>query len=125
MLQEKVKSLPNVTIHLSQQVVAVKGDGKTLEGLDVKDRTTGEVTHYKENGVFVQIGLQPNSEVFVPQLRTNQRGEIEIDAFCRTDIPGVYAAGDVSSVPFKQIIIAMGEGAKSALSAFDDRIRTL
>lgn len=124
-LQEKVKSLPNVTIHLSQQVVAVKGDGKTLEGLDVKDRSTGEVTHYKENGVFVQIGLQPNSEVFVPQLRTNQRGEIEIDAFCRTDIPGVYAAGDVSSVPFKQIIIAMGEGAKSALSAFDDRIRTL
>lgn len=124
-LQEKVKSLPNVTVHLSQQVVGVTGDGKTLDGLDVKDRTTGEVKHYKEAGVFVQIGLQPNSDVFIPQLRANGRGEIEIDAFCRTDIPGVYAAGDVSSVPYKQIIIAMGEGAKAALSAFEDRIRTI
>lgn len=124
-LQEKVKSLSNVTVHLSQQVVKVTGDGKTLDGLDVKDRVSGEITHYKEDGVFVQIGLQPNSEVFVPQVAANGRGELEIDAFCRTDIPGVYAAGDVSSVPFKQIVIAMGEGAKSALSAFDDRIRTL
>lgn len=124
-LQDKAKTLPNVSIHLSQQVVKVTGDGKTLEGLDVKDRTTGEVKHYKENGVFVQIGLQPNSEVFVPQIGSNGRGEINVDAFCRTDIPGVYAAGDVSSVPYKQIIIAMGEGAKAALSAFDDRIRTL
>lgn len=122
-LQEKAKSLPNVSIHLSQQVVKVTGDGKTLEGLDIKDRTTGEVKHYSENGVFVQIGLQPNSEVFVPQVGANQRGELIVDAFCRTDIPGVYAAGDVSSVPYKQIIIAMGEGAKAALSAFDDRIR--
>lgn len=123
-LQEKAKSLPNVTIHLSQQVVKVTGDGKTLNGLDVKDRVTGEVKHYSENGVFVQIGLQPNSDVFIPQLKANGRGEIEVDAFCRTDIPGVYAAGDVSSVPYKQIIVAMGEGAKAALSAFDDRIRT-
>ena len=123
-LQEKVRSLPNVTVHLSQQVVEVTGDGKTLEGLDVKDRITGEVKHYAENGVFVQIGLQPNSEVFVPQIEANGRGEIVVDAFCRTDIPGVYAAGDVSSVPYKQIIIAMGEGAKAALSAFDDRIRS-
>lgn len=124
-LQEKVKSLSNVSVHLSQQVMKVTGDGKTLDGLDVKDRVTGEIRHYKEEGVFVQIGLQPNSEVFVPQVRANGRGEIEVDAFCRTDIPGVYAAGDVSNVPFKQIIIAMGEGAKAALSAFDDRIRTL
>lgn len=124
-LQEKARSLPNVTIHLSQQVEKVTGDGKTLDGLDVKDRQTGVVKHYKEDGVFVQIGLQPNSEVFVPQVGANGRGELLIDAFCRTDIPCVYAAGDVSSVPFKQIVIAMGEGAKSALSAFDDRIRTL
>ena len=124
-LQEKAKSLPNVTIHLSQQVMKVTGDGKTLDGLDVKDRNTGEVTHYKENGDFVQIGLQPNSEVFVPQLGANTRGEIIVDAFCRTDVPGVYAAGDCSSVPYKQIIIAMGDVAKAALSAFDDRIRTL
>ena len=124
-LQDKVRSLSNVSIHLSQQVVKVTGDGKTLEGLDIKDRNTGEIKHYKENGVFIQIGLQPNSEVFIPQIKANNRGEIEVDAFCRTDIPGVYAAGDVSNVPFKQIIIAMGEGAKSALSAFEDRIRFL
>ena len=124
-LQDKVRSLPNVTIHLSQQVLKVTGDGKTLNGLDVKDRTTGDVKHYPENGVFVQIGLQPNSEVFIPQIGANGRGEIEVDAFCRTDIPCVYAAGDVSSVPYKQIIVAMGEGAKSALSAFDDRIRSV
>lgn len=124
-LQEKAKSLSNVSIHLSQQVVKVTGNGKTIEGLDVKDRKTDEVKHYKEDGVFVQIGLQPNSDIFVPQVRSNGRGEIEIDAFCRTDIPCVYAAGDVSSVPFKQIVIAMGEGAKSALSAFEDRIRMI
>lgn len=124
-LQEKVKSLPNVSVHLSQQVMKVTGDGKTLDGLDVKDRTTGQITHYPENGVFVQIGLQPNSEVFVPQVSANAKGELVVDAFCRTDVPGVYAAGDVSSVPFKQIVIAMGEGAKSALSAFEDRIRML
>lgn len=124
-LQEKVRSLPNVTIHLSQQVLGVTGNGKTLDGIDVKDRVTGEIKHYAENGIFVQIGLQPNSEVFVPQIGANNRGELMVDAFCRTDIPGVYAAGDVSSVPYKQIIIAMGEGAKAALSAFDDRIRTL
>lgn len=122
-LQDKAKSLPNVTIHLSQQVVKVTGDGKTLDGIDVKDRITGEVKHYNENGVFVQIGLKPNNDVFVPQVGANSRGELIVDAFCRTDIPGVYAAGDVSSVPYKQIIIAMGEGAKAALSAFDDRIR--
>lgn len=124
-LQEKVRSLKNVDIHLSQQVVAVTGNGKTLDGLDVKSRVTGEVRHFNEAGVFVQIGLQPNSEVFVPQVGANDRGEIVIDAFCRTDIPGVYAAGDVSTVPYKQIIIAMGDGAKAALSAFDDRVRTL
>lgn len=124
-LQEKVRSLPNVDIHLSQEVQKVTGDGKTLDGLDVKDRATGEIHHYDEAGIFVQIGLQPNSEVFVPQIGSNTRGEINIDAFCRTDLPGVYAAGDVSSVPYKQIIVAMGEGAKAALAAFDDRIRTL
>ncbi|MCH5229658.1 MAG: alkyl hydroperoxide reductase subunit F [Muribaculaceae bacterium] len=124
-LQEKAKSLPNINIHLSQQVMEVTGNGKTLDGLVVKDRITGEEKHYKEDGVFVQIGLQPNSEVFIPQVGSNNRGELKVDAFCRTDIPCVYAAGDVSSVPYKQIIIAMGEGAKAALSAFDDRIRLL
>ena len=75
------------------------------------------------DGIFVQIGLSANSQPFSSQLETTRIGEIVIDAHCRTSLPGVYAAGDVSSVPYKQIIIAMGEGAKAALSAFDDRIR--
>ena len=74
------------------------------------------------DGVFVQIGLSANSQPF-EELEKTRIGEIIIDAHCRTNIPGVYAAGDVSSVPYKQIIIAMGEGAKAALTAFDDRVR--
>lgn len=124
-LQEKLRSLPNVTVHLSSAVTKVDGDGKTVTGIEVLDRTTEKKSHYDVSGVFVQIGLMPNSEVFVPQVGANSRGEIEIDACCRTDLPGVYAAGDVSTVPYKQIIIAMGEGAKAALSAFEDRLRTL
>lgn len=124
-LQDKLRSLPNVDIHLSSAVGKVTGDGKTLDGIDVTDRLTGKVSHYSLSGVFVQIGLQPNSEVFAPQVAVNQRGEIEVDAMCRTDVPGVYAAGDCTVVPFKQIVIAMGEGAKAALSAFDYRLRNL
>lgn len=75
------------------------------------------------NGVFVQIGLAANSGPFQDVLKTNRAREIEIDCNCRTEIPGVYAAGDVTNVSYKQIIIAMGEGAKAALSAFDDKIR--
>jgi alkyl hydroperoxide reductase subunit F len=75
------------------------------------------------DGIFVQIGLAANSAPFREVLDTTPIGEIKIDAACRTNLPGVYAAGDVSSVPYKQIIIAMGEGAKAALSAFDDRTR--
>ena len=73
----------------------------------------------------MQIGLQPNTEVFGAQIGISPRGEIEVDAMCRTDVPGVYAAGDCTTVPFKQIVIAMGEGAKAALSAFDYRLRNL
>lgn len=124
-LQEKLRSLPNVDVHLSSAVNRVTGDGKTLGGLDVTDRVSGESRHYDVSGVFVQIGLQPNTEVFVPQVPANRAGELEIDAMCRTEIPGVYAAGDCSSVPFKQVVIAMGEGAKAALAAFDYRLRSL
>lgn len=124
-LQEKLKALPNVEIHLQSAVTKVDGDGRTVTGIDVLDRTTEKETHYDLSGVFVQIGLMPNSEVFVPQVGANKRGEIIVDEFCRTDLPGVYAAGDVSTVPYKQIVIAVGEGAKAALSAFDDRLRTL
>ena len=92
-------------------------------GIRVKDQTTEEVRTIELDGIFVQIGLMPNSGVFREVVDTNRMGEIAIDTYCRTNIPGIYAAGDVSTVPYKQIIIAMGEGAKAALSAFEDRMR--
>lgn len=121
-LQQNVRRLVNVEILTSMQTTRVIGDGKKMTGLKVKNRETGEEREYSFDGVFVQIGLVANSEPFASQLETSSIGEIKIDAQCRTSIPGVYAAGDVSTVPYKQIIISMGEGAKAALSAFDDRI---
>ena len=96
---------------------------RTRVSIRIKDRLTGEERDFPLDGIFVQIGLAANSAPFRNKLETTPTGEIKIDAFCRTTLPGVYAAGDVSNVPYKQIVIAMGEGAKAALSAFDDRIR--
>ena len=101
----------------------VTGDGEKVTGIRIKDRITNEERDYPLDGIFVQIGLAANSAPFRDALETTPTGEIKTDAFCRTTLPGVYAAGDVSDVPYKQIVIAMGEGAKAALSAFDDRIR--
>lgn len=122
-LQEKVKSLPNVEIYVHSQTTEVVGNGEKVTGIRVKDRATGEERVIALDGIFVQIGLAANSEVFRDVVETNRPGEIVIDTHCRTNIPGIYAAGDVSTVPYKQIIIAMGEGAKAALSAFEDRMR--
>jgi len=122
-LQEKIKSLPNVEVFTSSQTLQVVGNSEKVTGIQVKDRKTEEVRLIELNGIFVQIGLAPNSGPFREVVETNRPGEIVIDGHCRTNVPGIYAAGDVSTVPFKQIIIAMGEGAKAALSAFDDRIR--
>lgn len=122
-LQEKLRSLPNVEVFVSSQTTEVIGNGDKLTALRVKDRKTEEERLVELDGVFVQIGLTANSGVFRDLVETNRPGEIVIDAFCRTNVPGVYAAGDVSTVPYKQIIISMGEGAKAALSAFDDRVR--
>lgn len=124
-LQDKARSLSNVEIFTSSQTTKVLGNGSKVVGLEVKDRLTDEVRHIDLDGIFVQIGLSANSQPFSSQLETTRIGEIVIDTHCRTSLPGVYAAGDVSSVPYKQIIIAMGEGAKAALTAFDDRIRNL
>lgn len=124
-LQEKAKSLPNVEIFVSSQTLEVEGNGEKVTGIRVKDRHTGEERLIGLDGVFVQIGLAANSGVFKEVVETNRPGEIVIDSHCRTSVPGIYAAGDVSTVPYKQIVIAMGEGAKAALSAFDDRIRGL
>lgn len=122
-LQEKAKSLPNVEIILSSQTTEVVGNGDKVTGIRVKDRKTEQERVVDLDGIFVQIGLAANSSVFKGLVSMNRFGEIEVDSHCRTDVPGIYAAGDVTTVPYKQIIIAMGEGAKASLSAFEDRIR--
>ena len=122
-LQDKARSLTNVEILTSTQTTKVVGNGEKLTALRLKNRQTEEEQELSLDGVFVQIGLSANSQPFCNELETTRIGEIVIDAHCRTNVPGVSAAGDVSSVPYKQIIIAMGEGAKAALSAFDDRVR--
>lgn len=124
-LQEKAKSLSNVEIFLHTQSIEVMGNGEKVTGLRIKDRKTEAERTIELDGIFVQIGLAANSGPFKEIVDTNKPGEIIIDAHCRTNVPGIYAAGDVSTVPYKQIIIAMGEGAKAALSAFDDRVRGL
>lgn len=122
-LQEKARSLPNVEIFVSSQTMEVIGDGDKLTALRIKDRKTEKERVVELDGVFVQIGLTANSGTFREVVETNRFGEIVIDAHCRTNIPGIYAAGDVSTVPYKQIVIAMGEGSKAALTAFEDRMR--
>ena len=122
-LQDRLKSLPNVEVFVSSQTTEVIGNGDKLTALRIKDRKTEEERLVELDGVFVQIGLSANSSVFRDIVETNRPGEIMIDAHCRTNVTGIYAAGDVSTVPYKQIIISMGEGAKAALSAFYDRVR--
>ncbi|MDR2466429.1 MAG: alkyl hydroperoxide reductase subunit F [Prevotellaceae bacterium] len=121
-LQDKARSLPNVEIYASSQTAEVLGNGKKVTGMRVKDRKTGAERSVELDGIFVQIGLVPNSALVKDFVTLNARGEITVDAGCRTGSRGIYAAGDVSSTPFKQIVIAMGEGAKAALSAFEDRM---
>ena len=122
-LQRKLRSLPNVKVITSAQTTEVVGDGKKVTGLVYKDRQSEQSHTVELEGVFVQIGLLPNSEWVKGTLKTSKFGEIEIDNRGETNIPGVFAAGDVTTIPYKQIVIAMGEGSRSALSAFDYLIR--
>jgi alkyl hydroperoxide reductase subunit F len=122
-LQEKASSRTNVEIFVSTQTLEVIGNGEKVTGLRVKNRQTEEERVIELDGVFVQIGLTANSSVFKDTVSVNRAGEIEIDVHGRTAQPGIYAAGDVTTVPYKQIVISMGEGAKAALSAFEDRLR--
>jgi alkyl hydroperoxide reductase subunit F len=122
-LQRKLRSLPNVTIVTNAQTTEILGDGAKVNALRYRDRATGEEHTVELAGVFVQIGLVPNTDWLEGAVARNRFGEIEIDARCTTSAPGVFAAGDCTTVPYKQIIIAMGEGAKAALSAFDYLIR--
>ncbi len=122
-LQKTLRSLPNVTVIVSALTGEVSGDGEKVNGLVYQDRISGETRRIELEGIFVQIGLLPNTDWLKGTLALSPRGEIEIDARGATSLPGVFAAGDVTTVPYKQIIIAMGEGAKASLSAFDYLIR--
>jgi NADH-dependent peroxiredoxin subunit F len=123
-LVSKLHSLPNVVVHTQAQTTEVTGADGKVNGLTYTDRASGESKHVELEGVFVQIGLVPNSEWLKGTLELSRHGEIVVDNRGQTSLPGVFAAGDVTTVPFKQIIIATGDGAKAALGAFDHLIRS-
>jgi alkyl hydroperoxide reductase subunit F len=123
-LQKKLYSLPNVTVIKEAQTSEVHGDGAKVVGLSYKDRASGETHRVELEGVFVQIGLLPNTDWLKGTVSLSKHGEIEIDARGQTSVPGVFAAGDATTVPYKQIIIAMGAGATASLGAFDHLIRS-
>ncbi len=122
-LVNKLKSLANVTIHTNAQTTEITGADGRVNGLKYKDRATNVEHFVSLEGVFVQIGLVPNTEWLKGTVELSRFGEIVVDAHGRTNVPGVFAAGDCTTVPFKQIVIAAGDGAKAALSAFDHLIR--
>ncbi|ERS92165.1 alkyl hydroperoxide reductase subunit F [Halomonas sp. PBN3] len=124
-LQKKLRSLPNVDIVLGARTTEVNGDGKRVTGLTYEERASGEIRQVDLQGVFVQIGLVPNTEWLKDSpIELSERGEIVVDERGMTSVPGIFAAGDVTTVPYKQIVIAMGEGSKAALGAFDHLIRS-
>jgi alkyl hydroperoxide reductase subunit F len=122
-LQKKLYSLPNVDVITSALTSEVTGDGQKVNGLVYKDRNSSEFNTIALEGIFVQIGLLPNSDWLKGTVELSSRGEIIVDARGETSLPGIFAAGDVTTVPYKQIVIAVGEGAKASLSAFDHLIR--
>ncbi|AQA00311.1 alkyl hydroperoxide reductase subunit F [Sphingopyxis sp. QXT-31] len=122
-LQRKLASLPNVKIVTSALTTEVLGDGEKVTGLSYKDRNKDELHQIELEGVFVQIGLVPNTEWLKEAVALSRHGEIEVDHRGETSQAGIFAAGDCTTVPYKQIVIAMGEGSKAALSAFDYMIR--
>ena len=123
-LQNKLRSLPNVTVITGALTTEVSGDGSKVVGLVYKERASEQIHKIELEGIFVQIGLLPNTDWLKGVINLSPRGEIEVDARGQTSAPGIFAAGDATTVPYKQIIIAMGEGAKASLSAFDHLIRT-
>ena len=122
-LVKKLKSLANVTVHTNAQTMEITGAQGRVNALRYKDRATSEEHTVELEGVFVQIGLVPNTEWLKGTLELSKFGEIMVNAKGETNVPGVFAAGDCTTVPFKQIVIAAGDGAKAALSAFDYLIR--
>jgi alkyl hydroperoxide reductase subunit F len=122
-LIDKARSLPNVSIVTSAKTTQVLGDGERVTGLQYQDRKTEKLEHLELDGVFVQIGLLPNSSFLKGVVELTPFGEVVVDPKGRTSVAGIYAAGDVTTTPYKQIIISMGEGAKAALAAFEDRMK--
>ncbi len=123
-LQRRLRSLANVRVIVSAQTTEVHGTGGKVSGLSYRDRSTGDLHRLDLEGVFVQIGLLPNTDWLAGTVALSPRGEVEVDARGQTSMPGVFAAGDATTVPYKQIIVATGEGSKAALAAFDHLVRT-
>lgn len=123
-LVNKLKSLPNVDVHTNAQTTEIKGTDGKVSSIAFKDRASGAEHQVDLAGVFVQIGLVPNTEFLKDTVELTKFGEIVVDAKGHTNVPGLFAAGDCTTVPYKQIVIAAGEGAKAALSAFDYLIRS-
>ena len=123
-LQTKLYSLPNVTVILSALTKEVIGDGSKVNGLRYQDRTNDSLHNLELEGIFVQIGLLPNTDWLKGTIELSKHGEVIVDPKGETSLAGVFAAGDCTTVPYKQIIIAMGEGAKASLGAFDYLIRS-
>ncbi|MDS9470145.1 alkyl hydroperoxide reductase subunit F [Paracoccus sp. MBLB3053] len=122
-LQRKLRSLPNVTVLTNARTTEVQGDGSRVSGLAYENRVTGEIVELALEGIFVQIGLVPNTEWLKGVVTLSARGEIVTDGHGATSLPGLFAAGDCTTAPYKQIVIAMGEGARASLAAFDHLIR--
>lgn len=119
-LVNKLESLPNINIIKNARSNRVLGNGEKVIALEYENRASGQLIEIPLDGIFVQIGLIPNSLFVKDLVETNKFGEIIVDHKCKTSEAGVYAAGDVTNVPYKQIVVAMGEGAKAALSSFED-----
>ncbi len=120
----KLHTLANVSVVLNAKTSEVIGNGEKVIGLNYQDRASEKDGRIDLDGIFVQIGLSPNSAVVKDIVEVNKFGEIIVDPKGRTNVRGIYAAGDVTTVPYKQIVIAMGEGAKVALTAFEDKMRS-
>jgi alkyl hydroperoxide reductase subunit F len=122
-IQQRVRSYGKVEFLDFHEVVRIEGK-ESVEAAVLKNRTTGEEKRVSVDGIFVEIGLLPNSDPVKNLVNLNERGEVIVDCSCRTSVPGLFAAGDVTTIPHKQIIISAGEGAKAALSAYDFLVKT-
>ncbi len=122
-LQDKARETPNIEIITNTETVKIRGDKKKVTSLVCRNRSTGTEEEMELSGIFIQVGLEPNSSLFEGSVEVNKRGEIVVDKDGRTSAKGIYAIDDVTDVSYKQIVISMGEGAKGSLAAFDDMIR--